>query len=74
MPDLLRSARHLEHELLLSDREIAALEHLRHDVQAVLDLEVHEVRRGDADACLDQLVQRRQFGGVGPNVGEPYRR
>ena len=40
----------------LAEREVAALEHLRHDVGAVLHLEVHERR-----LAVLQLVERRQL-------------
>ena len=39
------SLRALERELLLADDEVAAVENLRHDVHAVLHLEVDQARR-----------------------------
>ena len=54
-----------EVEALLAERQIALVEHLRHDVRALVHLEVQQGRL----AVLD-LVERRQLGRVGLDVGE----
>src|SRR3712207_1107444 len=61
-----------ERQALVPECQIPALDHLRHDVRPVLDLEVEYAR-----LTVFRLVERRQFGGIGLEIRElpvvPYR-
>src|SRR5579862_3676827 len=59
------SASAVEHELLFADDQVAPLEHLRHDVGALLDLEIDEVGRSIAD-----FIERWKLRGAGAYVCE----